>query len=126
MSATAAPTASIGVVSTTEVGDEMAECRFDHCTNPAANDCEYSLCGACCDGCSRHETLHGSQDNSISGGECQVCGYDFDEWEITLAEHQDSDKGYCEHWKQRKEEHSDGYTYAYCVCCDKYLGFATW
>ena len=126
MFATAALTVSIGVVLTTEVGDEMSECRFDHCTNPAANDCEYSLCGACCDGCSRHETLHGSPDNSIPGGECQVCGYDFDEWEITLAEHQDSDKGYCEHWKQRKEEHSDGYTYAYCVCCDKYLGFATW
>ena len=28
-----------------------------------------------------HETLHASQDNSQPGGECGVCGYDFDEWE---------------------------------------------
>jgi len=107
-------------------GDRMATCKFHYCTNPAANDCEYSLCGACCDGCSRHETLQGSQDNSQPGGECGVCGYDFDEWEITLAEHQDSDSGYCEHWKQYKKEEANGYTYAYCLCCDKCLGLSTW
>lgn len=107
-------------------GDHMATCKFHHCTNPAANDCEYSLCGACCDGCSRHETLHGSQDNSQPGGECGVCGYDFDEWEITLAEHQDPDSGYCDHSRQYKQEEDNGYTYAYCLCCDKCLGLSTW
>jgi hypothetical protein len=107
-------------------GDRMATCKFHHCTNPAANDCEYSFCGACCGGFSRHETLHGSQDNSQPGGECDVCGYDFDEWEITLAEHQNSDSGYCEHWKQYKQERDNGYTYAYCLCCDKCLGLSTW
>lgn len=107
-------------------GDRMPTCKVHFCTNPAANDCEYSLCGACCHGCSRHETLQGSQDNSQPGGECGVCGYDFDEWEITLAEHQDSDSGYCEHWKQYKKEEANGYTYAYCLCCDKCLGLSTW
>lgn len=107
-------------------GDHMATCKFHHCTNPAANDCEYSLCGACCDGCSRHETLHSSQDNSQPGGECGVCGYDFDEWEITLAEHQDPDSSYCDHSRQYKREEDDGYTYAYCLCCDKCLGLSTW
>jgi Zn ribbon nucleic-acid-binding protein len=105
-------------------GDRMATCKDHFCTNPAANDCEYSLCGACCNGCSRHETLHGSQDNSQPGGECGVCGYD--EWEITLAEHQDPDSGYCDHSRQYKQEEDNGYTYAYCLCCDKRLGLSTW
>ena len=109
-----------------EAGDRMDKCKFHYCNNLAAKDCDYSLCGECCGGCSRHETRSGPVDYSEPGGSCGICGYDLDMLDITLAQHQDPDNGYCEHLKQYKQEEANGYIYAYCLCCDKCLGLATW
>ena len=108
------------------IGDIMSKCKYHYCNNLAAADCDYDLCGECCGGCQRHETRSGPVDHSESGGCCDVCGYDFDDLEITLEEHQDPDTGYCDHLKQYKQQEANGFTYAYCMCCDKCLGLSTW
>lgn len=103
----------------------MAECKVHWCSKTAAADCDYSFCGACCGGCSRHETRYGYVDIDKLK-ECDVCNYDFEEWGITLAEHQEPGTLHCYHAKQCKKEEENGYIYAYCLCCDKCLGLSTW
>ena len=37
--------------------------------------------------------------------------------------HQDPETGYCDHLQTAE---ADGYTYAYCMCCDKCLGLSSY
>ena len=106
-------------------GDNMPKCKFHYCNNAAANDCDFNLCGECCCGCSRHETRSGpiEEDEHTS---CCVCGYDFTEFDITLEDHQKEGTSWCDHLTQYKKEEENGYVYAYCACCEKCLGLATW
>lgn len=106
-------------------GDNMPKCKFHYCNNAAANDCDFNLCGECCCGCSRHETRSGpiEADEHTS---CCVCGYDFTEFDITLEDHQREGTSWCDHLTQYKKEEENGYVYAYCACCEKCLGLATW
>lgn len=115
----------IGAAMTTEGGEAMAKCKFHFCNNAAANDCDFNLCGECCCGCSRHETRSGpiEADEHTS---CCVCGYDFTEFDITLEDHQKEGTPWCDHLTQYKKEEENGYVYAYCACCEKCLGLATW
>jgi hypothetical protein len=106
-------------------GDNMPKCKFHYCNNAAANDCDFNLCGECCCGCSRHETQSGPVDEDAHTS-CCVCGYDFTEFEITLEDHQREGTPWCDHLTQYKEEEENGYVYAYCACCEKCLGLATW
>jgi len=106
-------------------GDNMPKCKFHYCNNAAAKDCDFNLCGECCCGCSRHETRSGpiEADEHTS---CCVCGYDFTEFDITLEDHQREGTSWCDHLTQYKKEEENGYVYAYCACCEKCLGLATW
>ena len=90
---------------------DCVECNYYDCYCRVPYDSEY-----CCANC---------------GSMCVDCfgnpyGYDFTEFEITLEDHQREGTPWCDHLTQYKKEEENGYVYAYCACCEKCLGLATW
>ena len=51
----------------------MPKCNTQGCNNPAANDCEHSECGACCQGCSRHLSRCEGCEERIDECLCEEC-----------------------------------------------------
>ena len=53
----------------------MAKCGLNGCKNPVPNDCDKSLCGACCDGvgCSRHLPECGHCGEKTEEDFCEEC-----------------------------------------------------